>query len=530
MHLSILPDRTFSLHKTHTTAYASSHPHGRVSARFRSGLMLPLESRRSRPRRGGACVATFCKAYPVTRRRFGLGLRAQMAVYFSLAAFAAALVLSVVTYASTRTYLLDQRSDVAKRQAFNNAQLVRTVVASDRDNVGDLVTSVRTERGGYAVIHLDATESDPRYFFAQEPLRFTQSNLPEELTRRVLAGETGRQRFDFDSRPYEAVGVAVPSVGMQYFEAFPLEEVFSTMRTIQTTLVVSVILITLSAGLIGFTMSHNVMKPLRRVSVAANEIATGGLDTRLEPENDPDLDQLVSSFNDMADAVQSRIQREQRFASDVSHELRSPVMALATAVDVLESRKDELNDRNQETLRVLGIQVRRFDRTVLDLLELSRLDAAAGDANLEYVRLADVVQRIMRHHGFGSVTFDNSLARSASDDEVLLDRRRIERILVNLLENARDHAGGATAVVLHADPTHFVLCVDDAGPGVAASEQSRIFERFARGSASRNGTGSGLGLAIVQEHAHALGGRAYVEASPAGGSRFIVTIAKTAKP
>lgn len=466
----------------------------------------------------------------MTRGRFGLGLRAQMAVYFSLAAFAAALVLSVVTYTSTRAYLLEQRSDVAKRQAFNNAQLVRTVVATDRSNVGDLVTSVRTERGGYAVMRLDATDTEPQYFFAQEPLRFTQSNLPEELTRRVLNGETGRQRFAFDGQPYEAIGVAVPSAGMQYFEAFPLEDVFSTMRTIQTTLIVSVILITLSAGLIGFTMSHNVMKPLRRVSVAANEIATGGLDTRLEPENDPDLAQLVSSFNDMADAVQSRIQREQRFASDVSHELRSPVMALMTAVDVLESRKDELNERNQETLRVLGTQVRRFDRTVLDLLELSRLDAAAGDANLEVVHLADVVRRIMRHHGYGGVPFAVTLGASGDSDEVLLDRRRIERILVNLLENARDHAGGATGVVLRDDSTHFFLCVDDAGPGIAASEESRIFERFARGTASRNGTGSGLGLAIVQEHARAMGGRATVEALPTGGARFVVSLAKTSIP
>ena len=207
-------------------------------------------------------------------RRLRLGLRAQMAVYFSLAAFAAALVLSVVTYTSTRTYLLDQRSNVATRQAFNNAQLVRTVVSSDRSNVGDLVTSIRTERGGYAVIHLEATDAEPEYFFAQEPLRFTQSNLPVSLVQRVLSGDTGRQRFEFDDEPYEGIGVAVPGVALHYFEAFPLTDVFSTMRTIQTTLIVSVVLITLSAGLIGFTMSRNVMKPLRRVSSAANNIAT----------------------------------------------------------------------------------------------------------------------------------------------------------------------------------------------------------------------------------------------------------------
>ncbi|MEK7411620.1 MAG: hypothetical protein AAB327_09625, partial [Actinomycetota bacterium] len=79
------------------------------------------------------------------------GLRGRMVAFFSLAAFTAALALSVVTYASTRSYLLSQRSDVAKRQAFNNAQLVRTVIENDPNEIGNLVTNIRSERGGYAV-------------------------------------------------------------------------------------------------------------------------------------------------------------------------------------------------------------------------------------------------------------------------------------------------------------------------------------------------------------------------------------------
>ena len=125
---------------------------------------------------------------------------------------------------------------------------------------------------------------------------------------------------------------------MNYFEAFPLTQVTNTLATIRTTLIFSVVLITVLGGILGLTMSRSVLRPLRRVSNAANGIATGGLDTRLESEGDPDLDQLVRSFNDMANSVQSRIQREERFASDVSHELRSPITALTTAVEVLERR------------------------------------------------------------------------------------------------------------------------------------------------------------------------------------------------
>jgi signal transduction histidine kinase len=292
-----------------------------------------------------------------------------------------------------------------------------------------------------------------------------------------------------------------------------------------------VILITVAAAFLGSTTSKNVLRPLLRVTGAADEIATGGLDTRLEVEKDPDLEKLVTSFNDMADAVQQRIEREQRFASDVSHELRSPVTALGAAVDVLVSKREEFSDRNKEAIDILASQVKRFDRTVVDLLELSRLDAGAGEDNVDSVHLVDLVTRIMSRHGFDQVELVQTIPKLQNsgdlDDAVMLDRRRVERILLNLLENARDHGGGATRVSLSCIDNYFVLSVEDSGQGIALSERSRIFERFARGTAARLSTGSGLGLAIVQEHARSLGGNAHVENSPTGGAKFVVTIKRT---
>ena len=449
-----------------------------------------------------------------------LGIRLRMALYFSLAAFVAAITLGLATYLSTRTYLLDQRIDVAKRQAFNNAQLVRTVLATNTEDIAGLVTNLRTERDGYAVLHIAANETRSEVFFAQEPLRFTQSNLPERLVSKTIDGVTGRQRFVFDGQPYEAVGVSIPSLGVNYFEAFPLTQVTNTLATIRTTLIFSVVLITVLGGILGLTMSRSVLRPLRRVSNAANGIATGGLDTRLESEGDPDLDQLVRSFNDMANSVQSRIQREERFASDVSHELRSPITALTTAVEVLERRSSEFSERNQQAISIVAEQVRRFDRTVLDLLELSRLDAGSSISHEEEIDLLDTVKRVMARYEFTEVPVE----AAQNDWTFVADRRRIERILVNFLQNARDHAGGATRVTLAAIGDQFELAVNDAGPGIAVSERERIFERFARGTASRTSLGSGLGLAIVQEHARAMGGHAWAETGPDGGARFVVHI------
>lgn len=456
------------------------------------------------------------------RPRLRLGsLRGRMVVSFALASFIAALLLSIVTYATTRSYLLDQATTSARAQTIANAQLVRTLVGADREGADEVITNVRTSTGGYAVLHL-APES---LFYAQAPLRFTQSNLPTSLVREVLGGSAARQRFTFNDAPYEGFGVPIPAIGAHYFEAFSLSTADATLGTVRNTLLVGIVVIALIAGLVGGTFSGAALAPLRRVSVAARNIASGGLDTRLEPENDDELNKLVDSFNEMADAVQDRIEREERFASDVSHELRSPITSLGAAVDVLAARRDELSERNQKAVDIITTQVRRFDRTVLDLLELSRLDAGAGQDQREEEHLGPLVERIAARFGYADVLVINEVG---DDDVVVVDRRRVERILVNLLDNARDHAGGPVQVIIAPDDGNVLLMVDDGGPGIAVSERDRIFERFARGTASRNSTGSGLGLAIVSEHARAMRGRAWVDTAPSGGARFVVSIPRDA--
>ena len=150
----------------------------------------------------------------------------------------------------------------------------------------------------------------------------------------------------------------------------------------------------LLAGVLGWWTSRRLLRPLSRVATAAGEIATGGLDARMPPENDPDLARLAGSFNDMADAVQARIEREARFASDVSHELRSPITALTAAVEVLDGRRTDLPERSQQALDVVVSQVRRFDHMVMDLLELSRIDAGSAELHREEVQLRELVPRI----------------------------------------------------------------------------------------------------------------------------------------
>ncbi len=446
-----------------------------------------------------------------------LSLRTRFTLFLGLTALTTSTALTILTYTTARTYLLDQRSSVARVQTFANASAALSELKfrdSDKD-IRTFITGVRTDEKGFAILFVEGAVYPKSQ--ARQPDAF-----PPELLQQVLQeGQTGQQRFSIDGEPYIAVGVDISATNAQYFEAFPLSTTDQVIRLIGTALVIGSISITVLAAALGWWASRRLLKPVSRVAAAASGIASGGLHTRLLPESDPELNRLAQSFNDMADTMQNRIEREAQFASDVSHELRSPITALSAAVEVLDARRTDLPDRTQQALDVVVTQVRRFDQMVLDLLELSRLDAGVTDINREELRLDDIVPRIAQRYGFGDVPID---VHPDACKNLWIDKLRLERILANLLDNARHHGGGPTRISIEPDrKSSLLLIVEDSGPGVARGERQRIFERFARGTAARHRVGTGLGLALVAEHAHALGGEAWVEDKAGGGARFVVS-------
>lgn len=448
-----------------------------------------------------------------------LRLRTRVTLFFSVATLAASLALAVVTYAVARNYLIDQRTSVARTQSFSNANAIRAEMRAPES--ADLLTFIAQlpETDGFAILI-----TPERSFFSDQ--RFPDEVLPEVLTTNVKAGNYGLQRFEANGEPFLGAGIYIAEFDTLYFEGFPLETTDRTLGAIATALLVGAAVTALIAGFIGWWTNRRLLRPLTRVARAAGEIAGGGLDARMAPEADPDLAKLATSFNEMADAVQARLEREARFASDVSHELRSPITALSAAVEVLDGRRADLPDRTQQALDVVVTQVRRFDQMVMDLLELSRIDAGSTELHREGVSIEELVTRIAHRYGFGDVPIEIGRKVPAT---VQLDKLRFERILANLLDNANQHGGGPTRVVIEPRGRHgLVLAVEDNGPGVARGERSRIFERFARGSAARHKVGTGLGLALVAEHAHAHGGEAWVEDRPGGGSRFVVSFNEVA--
>jgi signal transduction histidine kinase len=443
-----------------------------------------------------------------------LRLSTRVTLFFGLIALLAGLSLTALTYTFARNSLVDQRASTARLQAFSHAnQLVPVLDEPEQTRAQMLSLTIESE--GFAFL------TGPRL---AAPVGFNEQSFPDELVAAVGSGRTGRQRFigTHDGRPYLAIGVYIGAYDTGYLEAFPLRSTERTLTVILTTLIVGAVAATVFATFFGWSTSRRLLRPLSRVADAAGEIASGGLGARLEPASDPDLARLAGTFNDMADAVQARIEREVRFASDVSHELRSPITALSAAVEVLDARRNDLPDRTRQALDVVVSQIRRFDDMVIDLLELSRIDAGATDLHTETVDLAEFCDRVAHRFGYGGLRID---VHRRAPRHAVIDRVRFERILGNLLENAKTHGGGPLRISIEPGGGKTVLmAVEDDGPGVAASERTRIFERFARGSAARQRVGTGLGLALVSEHARALGGEAWVEERPGGGARFVVRL------
>jgi signal transduction histidine kinase len=354
-------------------------------------------------------------------------------------------------------------------------------------------------------------------------VQFNQDTLPTDLLRQVSDGHIAQQRTNIAGEPQLAVGVPLPAANARYFEVASLGELERTLQILAGSLVAAATVTTVAGAAIGLYASRRALRPLRVVASAAVGIARGRLDTRLDSDGDSDLAPLVSSFNEMAEALEDRIAREARFTSDVSHELRTPLTAMSAAVSMVSARRDDLPERTRSAVDLLARQTEYFERLVLDLLEISRFDAGVAELSLERVDLGALVTQVVRVLAGDEVEVDVGPQPIA----IRVDKRRLERVLANLLENASRYAGGPTRVGIERAGAWVRITVDDAGPGVPDAERRTIFQRFSRGTAPvRPGKpkGTGLGLSLVSEHVGLHGGRVWVEDAPERGARFVVEL------
>lgn len=456
------------------------------------------------------------------RRRIGLGLRSRVTAAFGVGALLVSTALAAITYETARQYLLNERQSTAVHQTYVNAALVRTSVPSlSPPQVNQFLSSLDTVPGSRSVLL-------QRGQWHVASLTVSQDALPPGLKRSVIGGAPTFQRFDLYGAPNLAIGLPVPEINAYYFEVFSLAELEGTLRVLAIIVAVAALVTTLAGTVVGRWASGRALRPLADVAGVAAAIAGGRLDTRLETADDADLAALASSFNRMADRLQERIEREARFASNVSHELRSPLTTLLTSVGVLEARRAELPERSRRALDLLAADLHRFQRMIEDLLEISRFDAGAAELSLDVVRADELVRRAVDACSDGGVHVE--VGKGVAERTVEVDKRRIERVVANLVENAQLYAGGPTGIAVETADGHIRVIIEDTGPGVPEADRQRVFDRFWRGSTAGQrsaGDGSGLGLSLVAEHVRLHGGKVWVESRPGGGARFVVELPAT---
>ena len=462
-------------------------------------------------------------------RPAALGLRRRILLTMTIGTLLLSLFLAITTYGLARSNLVDERIDVAISTSRRNAQGVERDLRSlpaTAEIAGDSLERVGVH--DYLIWYDNAWTGGAATF--QNP------DIPPELVTKVIdKGESASQIVTVGDGLSVVVGWDIPRVGA-YFEGFSLEEADSTLSSVRLSLILATAITTGLGVLVGIFAARRSVRPVATAAQAASAIAGGRLDTRLESTDDPDMRILTESFNDMAEALQVRVERDARFASDVSHELRSPLMTLAASVEVMEARRDEIPDRAQTALDLLSGDVVRFQGLVEDLLEISRFDAGAIRLHMEELLAAEFVRQAVAVSSLPHTPV--YVSRRAELALIRGDRRRLARVIANLIDNARAYGGGGPEVSIDVpnpddEPiSHIVIVVEDHGPGVPEEERELVFERFARGGGAGRRTGSdgaGLGLSLVDEHVRMHGGRVWVEdrLDSESGARFVIEMMAT---
>jgi signal transduction histidine kinase len=287
------------------------------------------------------------------------------------------------------------------------------------------------------------------------------------------------------------------------------------------------------ALIIGLILTSRALKPLRRVSETAQQLAGGDLRARsnLPPRND-EVGTLAKSFDDMAARIESAFaaqaeseSRMRRFIADASHELRTPLTALKGYIDVMRRGAARDPQALEAALETMGREADRMRGLVLDLLTLARLDAQRP-MEIAPLDLGEVVSGVLDE---APPEAQDTLDRHLDGAPVLVraDRNAVTTIAHNLLGNALKYAPGAMQTwSTVSEDGYGVLRVHDDGPGIPAADLPHLFERFYRGekTRAREEGGSGLGLSIVHGLVTALGGDVSVRSAEGFGTTFVVRL------
>ncbi len=472
------------------------------------------------------------KASSLRRHKWWQGLLARVTIAYAVGSLVLATMVASFTFAVAQNRLFDDLKQSSIDQFNSNAAEVRKTYE-------DLPDTENAEASAPQSLNQKLNRSD-----ASTPILVRRgeqtglSNIPEKDLPDSL-----RLAIEEQKRPIEIVataeteqgsekryiiGMEMPDLDVTYYEVFLLADLEKTLSNLRNILIGAAFVSSFAGAALGYYAARRALAPVSRISNAAKEIAAGNFQTRLDLETDPDLAVLSLSFNEMVDALKDKIERDERFTSDVSHELRSPLMTLTASIEVLERRRNDLPDVAQQAVTLLSQDLLRFQKLVEDLLEISRMDAGAVQLQLSQFGLSEFLTIVIRN----SATPEIELRHSTRDRDLTIsaDKRRLSQVISNLITNAAKYGGGAKAISYRKLGDAVQITVEDEGEGIPVKDRQRIFERFSRGGIEAgkraSGTGVGLGLSLVAEHVRLHGGKVWVSDRIDGksGARFVVEL------
>jgi len=286
-----------------------------------------------------------------------------------------------------------------------------------------------------------------------------------------------------------------------------------------------------AASLVGYWLARLGLRPVEEMRRTAGAISSRRADRRLPlPRANDEIRRLGETLNDMLDRLQRSLERERRFLSDASHELRTPIAVAKTELEGA-LRTGDFGPAVGEAITAAVEECDSLGQLAEDLLVVARTDEGGLELLLEPLAVDAVLEGVRDRFVDRATSHGRKILVAVEGGHVVRgDRARLRQALGNLVDNALRYGDGTVTLRGSRLGDAIALDVSDEGPGFPAGVVDRAFDRFARGDDARARAGAGLGLAIVRALAHAHGGRAAIVPHPAGEAGATVRITLPAAP
>lgn len=430
-------------------------------------------------------------------------------------------------YAAQRIYDSSVATDRTAVQSVLNSSLV-----SIRD------ASASSLLAFYRAPDTPASALTPQDFVSPE---MSNGVITAELRRQVAAGmgtqfwQSTQLDTSAGAQPGVVVGslVTIPSVGeYELYIGYSFSESERTLAFVIQVLWISGLGLLMLVGAISFVIARLVVRPIQLTADTSQRIAAGDLSARVPELGDDVVTMLARNFNAMARSMERQVTSleelasiQKQFVADVSHELKTPLTTLKLADEILFTNRESFEPAVRTAVEHVHENVDRFQVLLIDLLEISRYDAQSVTLTVESTDMVALVNDVVSSVSnlaaeYGSVI---TVHAPGGRGEVIVDPRRIRRILVNILANAIEHGEGRPIEIeIDSNNTAVAVAVTDHGVGMTQEQLDHVFLRFYRADPARARTlgGSGLGLAIAREDAAIHRGTLDAWSELGEGSRF----------